>query len=54
MSIEVLQWGAYQRSVAIMKDRIRRLHVRGMVEDIQTNLVQTTAAVFNKPLMASL
>jgi 3D (Asp-Asp-Asp) domain-containing protein len=54
VNIEVLQWGSYQRSVAIMKDRMRWPHVRRMVEDIQSNAMQTTAAVFKKPLTASL
>lgn len=54
VNIEVLQWGSYQRSVAIMKDRMRWPHVRRMVEDIQSNALQATAAVFKKPLTASL
>ena len=54
VNIEVLQWGSFQRSVAIMKDRMRWPHVRRMVEDIQSNAMQVTAAVMKKPLTASL
>ncbi|MCX6858041.1 MAG: 3D domain-containing protein [Verrucomicrobia bacterium] len=54
VNIEVLQWGSFQRSVAIMKDRMRWPHVRRMVEDIQSNAMQATAAVLKKPLTASL
>lgn len=54
VNIEVLQWGSFQRSVAIMKDRMRWPHVRRMVEDIQSNAMMTTAAVFKRPLTASL
>ena len=54
VNIEVLQWGSFQRSVAIMKDRMRWPHVRRMVEDIQSNAMQATAAVLKKPMTASL
>jgi len=54
VNIELLQWGSHQRSVSIMKDRMRWSHVRRMAEDFQSNVMQTTAVVFKKPMTASL
>jgi 3D (Asp-Asp-Asp) domain-containing protein len=54
VNIEVIQWGSFQRSVAIMKDRMRWPHVRRMVEDIQSNAMQATASLLKRPLTASL
>ncbi len=54
VDIEVLQWGSYQRSVDIMRDRIKWPHVRRMVEDIETKAFQVTAQMINKPMTASL
>lgn len=44
VDIEVLQWGSYERSMDIMRDRLRWPHVRRMMEDIQTK-------VFTAPIM---
>lgn len=54
VDIEVLQWGSYSRSMAIMRDRIKWPHVRRMVEDIQTKVYQATASSLRAPLTASL
>lgn len=49
VDIEVLQWGSYQKSVEIMRDRIRWPHVRKMVSDIESNILQATVESFGKP-----
>jgi hypothetical protein len=54
VDIEVLQWGSYERSMAIMKDRMRWPHVRQMVEDIQSRVYQVTAQSLKAPITAAL
>lgn len=54
VNIEVLQWGSYERSMAIMKDRMKWPHVRRMVEDIQARAMQATARSLKMPQTASL
>lgn len=54
VDIEVLQWGSYQRSMDIMRDRTRWPHVRRMVEDIQTKVYQVTRDSIKAPMTASL
>lgn len=54
VDIEVLQWGSYERSMAIMKDRMRWPHVRQMVEDIQSRVYQVTAKSLKAPITAAL
>lgn len=43
VDIEVIQWGSYQRSMDIMRDRTKWPHVRRMVEDIETKIYQVTS-----------
>lgn len=38
VDIEVIQWGSYQRSMELMRDRTKWKHVRAMMEGIQTRL----------------
>lgn len=54
VDIEVLQWGSYERSMAIMKDRMKWPHVRHMVEDIQARVYQATADIYKSRATASL
>jgi len=54
VDIEVLQWGSYQRSMDIMRDRTKWPHVRRMVEDIETRVYQTTVQSLKGPMTASL
>lgn len=54
VDIEVLQWGSFQRSMTIMKDRMKWPHVRRMVEDIETRVYQATTNGFRGPVTASL
>lgn len=42
VDIEVLQWGSFERSMEIMRDRVRWPHVRRMVNDIESNVMQAT------------
>lgn len=42
VDIEVLHWGSYQRSMDIMRNRLKWPHVRKMVESIQYRLNQLT------------
>lgn len=53
VNIEVLQWGSYERSMDIMRDRLRWPHVRRMVEDIQTK-VYTSPYLRGSSLTAAL
>ncbi len=54
VDIEVLQWGSYERSMAIMRDRMKWPHVRRMVNDIQTRVYQATANNFKPVVTAAL
>lgn len=54
VDIEVLQWGSYQRSVDIMRDRTKWPHVRRMVEDIESRVYQTTSKSLRGQLTAAL
>ncbi|WP_345734333.1 3D domain-containing protein [Prosthecobacter algae] len=54
VDIEVIQWGSYQRSMDIMRDRTKWPHVRRMVEDIETKVYQVTAKSLRGPMTASL
>lgn len=38
VDIEVIQWGSYERSMELMRDRTKWPHVREMMEGIQTRL----------------
>lgn len=54
VDIEVLQWGSYERSMSIMRDRLRWPHVRRMMEDIQARVYHATAASLRPMQTASL
>ena len=54
VDIEVLQWGSYERSMAIMKDRMKWPHVRQMVNNIQRGVSWATAGALRPPVTASL
>jgi len=54
VDIEVLQWGSYERSMDIMRDRMKWPHVRRMVQDIQTQVLKTTAGASKPSVTASL
>ncbi|HCN31458.1 MAG TPA: hypothetical protein DIT64_22705 [Verrucomicrobiales bacterium] len=55
VDIEVLQWGSYERSMEIMRDRVRWPHVRRMVSDIESNVMQATMKSLKpQPLAAAL
>jgi len=54
VDIEVVKWGSYQRSMAIMKDRMRWPHVRRMVEDIQSRAIQATSRSLKTSVTAPL
>lgn len=56
VDIEVIQWGSFQRSMELMRDRTKWRHVRAMMEDIQTRLRTTAGLTATKqyPVTASL
>lgn len=54
VDIKVLQWGSYDRSAQLMKDRTRWPHVRQMLNSIQTQIRATGVPAKRQPLTASL
>ncbi len=54
VDIEVLKWGSYERSMDIMRDRMRWPHVRQMMRGIQERLYQVRAGDFQAPVTAAL
>lgn len=54
VDIEVLQWGSYERSMSIMRDRMKWPHVRRMVNDIQERVYQATASSLKPVVTAAL
>ncbi|MFM2165868.1 MAG: hypothetical protein RIS79_239 [Verrucomicrobiota bacterium] len=54
VEIQVLQWGSYERSAQLMKDRARWPHVRQMLNSIQTQIRATGVPTQRQPLTASL
>ena len=54
VDIKVLQWGSYDRSAQLMKDRTRWPHVRQMLNSIQTQIRATGVPAKRLPLTASL
>ena len=54
VDIEVLRWGSYQRSMDIMRDRMKWPHVRQMVRGIQERMYQVRASDYRGPITASL
>lgn len=53
VDIEVLQWGSYEKSVEIMRDRVRWPHVRKMVSEIEGKILQATADTLKKPVLTA-
>ena len=49
VDIEVIQWGSYARSMAIMKDRMKWPHIRHMMADIQSGVYWAAAHAFRSP-----
>lgn len=54
VDIKVLQWGSYERSAQLMKDRTRWPHVRQMLNSIQTQIRAAGVPAKRQPLTASL
>lgn len=54
VNIEVLQWGSYQQSMNIMRDRMKWPHVRQMVRGIQERMYQVKTGGYQGPVTASL
>lgn len=54
VDIKVLQWGSYERSAQLMRDRARWPHVRQMLNSIQTQIQAAGLAAKRLPLTASL
>lgn len=54
VDIKVLQWGSYERSAQLMKDRTRWPHVRQMLNSIQTQIRAAGVPAKTQPLTASL
>lgn len=54
VNIEVLQWGSYERSMDIMRDRMKWPHVRQMVRGIQERMYQVKTGGYKGLVTASL
>lgn len=54
VDIEVLQWGSYEKSMNIMRDRTKWPHVRQMMRGIQEQMFQTRSGGYKGPITASL
>lgn len=54
VDIEVLQWGSFQQSMDIMRDRMKWPHVREMMRGIQERMFQVRTNGFQGPITAAL
>jgi hypothetical protein len=54
VDIEVLQWGSYEQSMNIMRDRMKWPHVRQMMRGIQERMYQVRTNGFQGPITAAL
>jgi len=54
VDIEVIQWGSYERSMQLMRDRTKWKHVRSMMEGIEARLRTAGLPAANLPVTASL
>ncbi len=54
VDIEVLEWGSYQRSMELMRDRTKWKHVRAMMEGIEARLHTVGLPEARYPVTASL
>lgn len=54
VDIEVLEWGSFERSMDLMRDRTRWRHVKAMMEGIQTRLRTVGLPLAHDPLTAAL
>lgn len=54
VDIEVIQWGSYERSMELMRDRTKWRHVRAMMEGIEARLRTAGLPEAKMPVTASL
>ncbi|MDZ4404634.1 3D domain-containing protein [Prosthecobacter sp.] len=54
VDIEVIQWGSYERSMQLMRDRTKWKHVRSMMEGIEARLRTAGLPEGKHPVTASL
>lgn len=54
VDIEVIQWGSFERSMQLMRDRTKWKHVRAMMEDIEARLRTAGLPAGKLPITASL
>lgn len=54
VDIEVIQWGSYERSMQLMRDRTKWKHVRSMMEGIEARLRTAGLPAGELPFTASL
>lgn len=54
VDIEVIEWGSFERSMELMRDRTKWRHVRAMMEGIQTRLRTAGLPQAKDPVTASL
>lgn len=54
VDIEVLQWGSYEQSMNIMRDRMKWPHVREMMRGIQERMFSTRTGGYQGPITAAL
>lgn len=54
VDIEVIQWGSFERSMELMRDRTKWRHVRAMMEGIQTRLGTAGLPQAKDPVTAAL
>lgn len=54
VDIEVIQWGSFERSMQLMRDRTKWKHVRAMMEDIEARLRTAGLPAGKLPVTASL
>jgi hypothetical protein len=54
VDIEVIQWGSYERSMRLMRDRTKWKHVRSMMEGIEARLRTAGLPAGKLPVTASL
>jgi hypothetical protein len=54
VDIEVIQWGSYEKSMDLMRDRTKWRHVRAMMEGIEARLRTAALPHGRTPFTASL
>jgi 3D (Asp-Asp-Asp) domain-containing protein len=53
VDIEVIQWGSYERSMRLMRDRTKWKHVRAMMEGIEARLRTAGTARARRPVVTA-